>query len=131
MERGKNNTEGRRGVEKQESIGPVACFASIDRTQHGEAAGNQPERHENHVDNAGRFKWARPVGRGHAEVTVGKENRTEGNRVRNDEQPHGELTRRYGVRRFFKQDAVPVDCDFRFAHSFLVRSTTPSWYTPR
>jgi hypothetical protein len=100
------------------SLWLVACFGSIDRTQHGEAAGNQHKRHKNNVDNAGRFKRTRPVGRGHTKVTVGKENRAKCDCVRNDEQPHGELTRWYGVRRFFEKGAVPVDCDFRFAHSF-------------
>ena len=58
------------------------------------------------------------------QVTITEKKCAERHGVRNDEQPHGQLSRRDRVRRSFHQVIGPmqrrlcVDCHFRLAHSF-------------
>jgi hypothetical protein len=121
VESGKKNAEEHGGVKEAHGFGFVAGFGGIDGAEHGQAAGDKDEGHENDVDDAGGFKRADPVGSGDAEIAVGKEESTEGDRIGNDEEPDGELTRRDGIRRGLHQGFVSVHCQVRLAHRFLPR----------
>jgi hypothetical protein len=69
----------------QNRLGFVAQLRSTNPHQHGQAAGNQNEGHDQCIEDAGKFKRVGPVGSGVPQVSVAVQHGSKRNRVRNDE----------------------------------------------
>src|ERR1700737_3881136 len=125
----KDHAEKNGGPKEAVGFGLVAELCGIHSAEHGETASDERHSHYHYVENTGiELEGRGPITAGSAEIPVAKEKRTEGHGVRDDKQPHGELSGRNCVRRSFCHPAMNGNGHFGVAHCLPLSCRARAWF---